>query len=100
MARQEIYDLKELFEDIQLNGVLEGKTFVDCIPKYDLGEIAKMPAEKSSEGFNSRKFVEENFDMPIEYATGYESDRQKPVEENIQSLWNVLTRTPSGNRAR
>ena len=85
MARQEIYDLKELFEDIQLNGVLEDcKTFVDCIPKFDLEEIAqRYQQEKSLEGFNSRKFVEENFEMPTEYATAYESDREKPVEENI-----------------
>ena len=46
MDKKEIYDLKELFEAVQLNGVLEdGKTFVDCIPKSGLEEIEKKTVE-------------------------------------------------------
>ncbi len=96
MAGKQIYDLKELFEKVQMTSVLEdGKTFVDCIPKFDLDEIErKYQAGKDSEGFDLKTFVNDNFKMPHVVGASYESDKERPVEENIRQLWNVLTRTP------
>src|SRR4051794_6250272 len=96
MAGKEIYDLKELFDRVQLNSVMEdGKTFVDCIPKFSLDKIEeKYEAEKDEEGFDLKTFVYANFNMPPVVGGAYESDKERPVEENIRELWNVLTRTP------
>ena len=93
---KEIYELKELFEDIQLNSVLEdGKTFVDCISKYSLDDISqKHKQEKLVPGFDRKRFVEENFNLPPAYDANYKSDKDRPVEENILALWDVLTRQP------
>ena len=96
LYKKKIYDLADLFEDIQLNSVFpDCKTFVDCIPKYDLEEIEiKYRKEKVTTNFDRKKFVEDNFDLPPEHAASYESDRHKSVDENIRALWNVLTRVP------
>ncbi|CAN5494719.1 alpha,alpha-trehalase TreA [soil metagenome] len=96
VLKKEIYDLHELFEAVQLNDVLEdGKTFVDCIPRFKLYEIEeRYLSQRDDPGFNLKKFVADNFEMPPAYASNYESDRNKPVEDNIRSLWDVLTREP------
>src|SRR5450432_803028 len=94
MDRKEIYDLKELFEAVQLSAVLEdGKTFVDCIPKYSLEEIeTKYQQQKARQEFDLKAFVDSNFEMPPVFGASYESNKERPVEENIQQLWDVLTR--------
>lgn len=96
MLKKEIYDLHELFEVVQLNDVLEdGKTFVDCIPKFELEEIEEWyQSQKNDPAFDLKKFIADNFEMPPTYAANYESDRNRPVEDNICSLWDVLTREP------
>ncbi|MFT4760772.1 MAG: alpha,alpha-trehalase [Paraglaciecola sp.] len=82
--------------DVQMAEVFpDGKTFVDCTPKRDVTDIladykkAKMQAE-----FHLRAFVLENFETPKKYASGFISDTTKSVQEHINSLWPVLTRTP------
>ncbi|MEP7142786.1 MAG: alpha,alpha-trehalase TreF [Ferruginibacter sp.] len=96
MVKKEIYDLHPLFEAVQLNSVFEdGKTFVDCLPKFSLDEIEKKYLEhKDQQGFDLKIFVDSNFEMPPVYGASYESKKEQPVEENIQQLWNVLTRMP------
>jgi alpha,alpha-trehalase len=88
--------LKNLFEEVQTKGVLsDGKTFVDSVPKFPLDEInAKYLQKKTGVGFDLKKFVFENFELPIPHSNGYTSDVHKPVEENIEILWNVLARQP------
>ncbi len=101
MDKKEIYDLHELFDAVQLNSVLEdGKTFVDCIPKYSLDEIdEKYQDQKLSAGFNLKIFVDENFYMPPVFAAAYESNKLQTVEENIRVLWDVLTRQPGDEKS-
>lgn len=96
MAPKEIYDLHALFEAVQLQSILEdGKTFVDCLPKYGLEEIErKYDLQKDQPGFDLTSFVKENFAMPPVFGATYESNRDLPVEENIKQLWDVLTRNP------
>ena len=98
MAKKEIYDLKDLFEDVQMNAVLEdGKTFVDCIPRLSLEEIEeRYNNEKRSANFDTKKFVLDNFNLPAAYGASYQADIKRPVEEHIRALWEVLTREPAG----
>ena len=97
MERLPIFEMMPLFEDVQMSSILpDGKTFVDCLPKYAAEEIEKKYREqKKSPGFNLKEFVLANFQLPVTNVSGYSSDIHKPVEENIESLWNVLTRQPA-----
>ena len=93
---KEIYDIPGLFEQVQLNAILEdGKTFVDCIPRYSIEEIeAKYLQEKQLPGFDYKNFVLSNFTLPEKKTVTYESKKDRPVEENIRALWDELTRKP------
>lgn len=93
-----IHQLGELFETVQMQAILpDGKTFPDCIPKYELDVIhEKYFNEKNSPDFNLKNFVDENFDLPKEPFNNYETDLSKPVETHIEKLWDVLTRKPGG----
>jgi alpha,alpha-trehalase len=86
-----------LFKDVQLNKIFpDGKTFVDCIPKYPFEELAARYAkEKDQEGFSLSNFVLDNFELPVPHNSNYESDVSKGVVNNIESLWQVLTRQVS-----
>lgn len=92
----EIHDLHPLFEEVQMQQVFpDGKTFVDCVSKFSIEEInTKYITEKNSKNFNLKQFIFSNFNLPIAPSSGYASDTSKPVEENIELLWNVLTRQP------
>lgn len=96
MSKAEIFDLPDLFRDVQLQKVFaDGKTFVDCLPKSAPEEInAKYIQQRDQPGFNLEKFVLANFDLPLIHSNGYKSDLNKTVEEHIEKLWNVLTRQP------
>ena len=92
----EIFDLNPLFEDVQMLQIFpDGKTFVDCVPKFSLKEInQKYLSEKTTPGFKLKNFVLSNFDLPVSVSSGFSSDSTKPVEDNIELLWSVLTRQP------
>lgn len=96
MTATEIFNFNPLFEDVQMNDVLQdGKTFVDCLPKYPVEEINnKYLEQKSVYGFDLKKFILSNFDLPVANTSSYSSDTSKPVTDNIESLWTVLTRYP------
>ena len=86
----------DLLVDVQMAQVFpDGKTFVDCTPKRDVsGILADYKKAKTASGFDLKAFVLENFDTPKQYASDFVSDTTKSVEEHINSLWSVLTRTP------
>jgi alpha,alpha-trehalase len=90
-----LYDLKPLFEDIQLSGVFpDGKTFVDCIPKRNPEEIlADYNSKKNSPSgsFSLKKFVENNFILPPFLDDGYISN-EIDIAEHISNLWSHLKR--------
>lgn len=96
MALLEIQRLNPLFEEVQLNRVFpDGKTFVDCLPRFSTEEIiAAYSKQKKEPGFSLIKFVTEHFDLPVPHSNGYKSDQSKSVESNIEDLWSVLTRAP------
>lgn len=86
----------QLFEQIQLNQVFpDGKTFVDCTPKFTTAQImANYAAEKDKADFNLSNFVLAHFEKPKQYASGFKADTSKNVSDHINSLWPVLTRQP------
>ena len=96
MAPIEIQNITPLFDDVQLNRLFpDGKTFVDCLPKSSPEEIStKYIQQKDQPGFNLQQFVTANFELPVSHSSNYQSDTSKTVAENINKLWDVLTRQP------
>jgi len=95
-----VNELHPLLEDVQLSRIFpDGKTFVDCRPRQSVGTILeKYRQQKNTPGFDLKKFVLENFDLPVSYSTTYQADVNKPVEENIEKLWDVLARNPHSEK--
>ncbi len=91
-----IQNITPLFDDVQLNRLFpDGKTFVDCLPKSSPEEIrTKYILQKDQPGFNLQQFVIANFELPVSHSSNYQSDTGKTVVENINALWDVLTRQP------
>lgn len=98
---KEIFELGELFEEVQMNSILEdGKTFVDCIPLFPLSKIQHKYEElKSRPDFDLKNFVSENFSMPPAIDSDYKSNPQLSVAENIHNLWPMLTRDASDEKS-
>jgi alpha,alpha-trehalase len=92
----EIYELKELFESVQLNNVLsDGKTFPDCLPKGDLTTILNQFNQlKNDKNFDLKAFVLTHFDLPKSEFDDFKSDPNNPISAHIDALWPVLTRKP------
>lgn len=92
-----IHDLAPLFEQVQQQPVFpDGKTFVDCQPKYSLQEIlARFDQQRKEPGFSLTDFVNQHFDLPHVFGNGYHTDPSQPVEKHIEALWSVLTRQPT-----
>src|SRR3546814_19943070 len=73
----------------------DSKTFVDCAPRRDPEQILAAYRERNKhDGFELADFVTENFNAPVAPASGYESDPDQSLCEHIDSLWDVLTRSP------
>ncbi|WMN10865.1 alpha,alpha-trehalase TreF [Marivirga salinae] len=90
----EFYD-SELFKAVQLKGVFkDSKTFVDCIPKSSLKKIQiSYLAEKDRKNFDLKEFLNNNFELPEDPKTEFETDQLMDMYDHIESLWPVLTRT-------
>ena len=96
MNQSQIFDSRPLFDDVQMQRVFaDGKTFVDCIPIFPIDVIVKKYLQqKEQPGFNLENFILANFEKPAAPSAGYVSDSVRPVEDNIEALWTVLTRQP------
>lgn len=86
----------DLFTEAQMAAIFpDGKTFVDCRPKYPTDQIlGAYNLAKEEKDFDIASFVGEYFDLPKAYATNFQSDANRPVDEHINLLWDILTRTP------
>ena len=73
----------------------DGKTFVDCIPNTDLQLLLKEYNEENVKpGFDLREFILHNLTLPEIPESGFKGEKDKNVEDHIESLWAVLTRQP------
>ena len=86
----------KLFVEVQMNKVFaDGKTFVDCIPKRKPADIvADYEAQMDAAGFDLKKFVLDNFDVPASPTDTYKTGANEDVVTHIHNLWSVLKRTP------
>lgn len=86
----------KLFVDVQMEQVFpDGKTFVDCIPRRKPADIVgDYETQKVTPGFDLKKFVLDNFDLPAGTAEAYKSNMSEDVVTHIRNLWSVLKRTP------
>ena len=96
MQQDIILPNNNLLHDVQMNKIFpDGKTFVDCEPKIAEAEIiAQYNRLKNEPDFNLHKFVLDNYYLPAKSEINYTSNLQKTVTENIECLWEVLTRKP------
>jgi alpha,alpha-trehalase len=87
---------EQLFEAVQLQDIFDdGKTFPDCLPKRSLDEIVRdYEKQKDVANFDLKKFVLQNFSVPVASASNYKSDPEKSTAQHIHALWNELTRQP------
>lgn len=86
----------KLFVDVQMDRVFQdGKTFVDCIPKRKPADIvADYEADKGTAGFDLKKFVFDNFELPPAPNDTYKTNTAEDVVTHIHNLWSVLRRNP------
>jgi alpha,alpha-trehalase len=86
----------KLFVDVQMGQVFsDGKTFVDCVPKRKPADIvADYETGKTASGFDLKKFVLENFNVPASPVDAYKTNMAEDVVTHIKNLWSVLKRTP------
>jgi alpha,alpha-trehalase len=87
--------LGQLFHDIQMARIYpDGKTFVDARPRMAPSEIvSRYAAAKSGASFDLRAFVEQHFEIPRPYGSGFLADTSRAMEDHIRALWPVLTRS-------
>lgn len=85
----------DLFIQVQLQRIFpDGKTFVDCTPKRKVADIMYDYGLAKGPNFNLKKFVADNFDMPVIPTINYTSDTKQDLATHIKSLWQVLKRNP------
>ncbi|MEL6865765.1 MAG: alpha,alpha-trehalase TreF [Bacteroidota bacterium] len=84
----------KLFKAVQLAHVFkDSKTFTDCTPKAPTAAIlAAFEEESQNANFNIKAFVDQYFEHPQAYASGFKSDTSRTAEAHINVLWDVLTR--------
>ena len=83
-----------LFEAVQLSDIFpDSKTFVDATPKRDPSIIMKdYNDQKDKQGFDLKKFVDDNFIIPGTNNNGFKSDISAGIVKHIDTLWQVLYR--------
>lgn len=93
-------DYGELFTAVQMESVFpDGKTFVDCVPKSSPAQIVEaFQAGQNNSDFNLNQFVQENFELPVDYASNFKADTSRSLEAHINTLWDYLTRTPDNQQ--
>ena len=77
----------QLFVDVQMQRIFpDNKTFVDCVPKRDPKAIVadylaikKNPAIR----FSLQRYIEENFEVPVNHPVAYKTDTSLGVKEHI-----------------
>ncbi len=96
MQHDKFFQENHLLHDVQMQEIFpDGKTFVDCIPRFSEAEIiTKYEKLKNESGFDLHKFVQDNYDLPAKTEINYSSNLQNTVAENIENLWETLTRKP------
>ena len=88
-----------MFGEIQMMEIYpDSKTFADATAKEDVDKIIlEFRKRKNDADFDAKAFVEEFWEIPQPFTSGFKTDTTKNLTEHINSLWPVLTR--SGDKA-
>ena len=83
-----------MFAEIQMLELYpDSKTFADATAKGEVKDIIlEYRKRKNDSDFDAKAFVEEYWEIPTAFASGFETDTTKNLTEHINSLWPVLTR--------
>jgi alpha,alpha-trehalase len=83
-----------LFHDVQMSGIYpDSKTFPDCTPRSSWKKCIELYEDsKDRSGFDLRKFLLDNFNLPDRPAVNFRSDTLAPLDIHLRKLWPVLTR--------
>jgi len=88
----------QLFTDVQMQKVFpDGKTFVDCTPLRDPKDILSdylALKNDSAKKLSLSDFVNQNFKLPENPQSTYQSVKTELVTTHIKNLWSVLKRDP------
>lgn len=89
-----INEIKILFDEVQRCQIFDDqKTMTDAVPLFPIAEInAEYAKEKKEEGFDLKQFVLSHFDF-LGSKISITRERQLPIDEHIEKLWDELTRT-------
>lgn len=92
---------QEMFVAVQASRIFpDSKTFVDCRPLRDPELIiARYRTDRALPGFDLRAFVADHFTTEPVHSSHYVSDPSQSIVAHIDSLWDVLTRTPNSHPA-
>lgn len=95
-------DLGALFAEAQLAGIYpDSKTLVDARPRRDPADIlAAFAAQKDSAGFSLSRFMAAEFVTPGAVGGDANAGRARSMEEHIEALWPMLTRSADANDPR
>lgn len=93
----EIY--AELFDAVQSSQLLaDSKSFVDATPKSNPAAILKAYRQIHQEnGFELEAFVTANFDLPDSPTKSQAPSGRRPIRQQIDGLWDILTRAADDN---
>lgn len=92
--------LGELFQDVQLRRIYtDGMTFVDQVPASRLRKVLKAyEDQRETPNFNLHDFVAKYFqDYLAANKQDYHSNPENTIEQHINELWNILTRSAYSN---
>ncbi|MCC3156305.1 alpha,alpha-trehalase TreF [Hymenobacter sp. 15J16-1T3B] len=91
-----------LFEAVQLGRVFaDGKTFVDARARRNPAELERLYLQQRQQpGFDLKRFVEANFELPAAATAGYRSHPAAGLRHHLDTLWTVLTRQPQDSVGR
>lgn len=83
-----------LFEAVQLSNIFpDSKTFVDANPVRNPRLIIKdYNEQKNTAGFNLKRFVKENFAIPVPANNTFKTDISAGIRKHIDTLWQILSR--------
>ena len=87
----EIYG--QLFTDVQTSNIFpDNKTFVDCVPKRKPADIMYDYGLAKGSNFNLKKFIENNFNVPVAAPAVDYVQKETDVVKHIKNLWSILKR--------
>ncbi len=88
----------ELFTAVQMNRIFpDNKTFADAVPKRnpkaivaDYLSIIHNPAIR----FSLKRFVDENFNLPSDSISKFQTGEREDIKTHINQLWEILKHQP------